>query len=144
MRALGLKQGWEAFKARIKKDKKFEGAVYLVLLALLGLLYLSLRGGGTEGTKKADPINDGVESRLEQTLSCMRGVGDVRVMLTYREASEEQTEKSGREVQGVIVIAEGAENVATRLRIQNAVQTVLGIEAEQVDVFEMYERTEAN
>lgn len=138
MRVIGWKKGFEAFMARMKKDKKFEGAVYLALLALMGLLYLSLRGAETE-TKKTNAVDSGVESRLEETLSCMRGVGDVRVMLTYREAAPQE---SGREVQGVIVIAQGAENVATRLRIQNAVQTVLGVQAEQVDVFEMYEIAE--
>lgn len=41
------------------------------------------------------------------------------------------------EVRGVIVIAEGAGNIAVRLNISAAVSTVLGIDEERVDVFVM-------
>lgn len=46
------------------------------------------------------------------------------------------------EVLGVIVIAEGAEDIHVRLELQKAVQTVLGINANQVEIFVMenYER----
>lgn len=40
-------------------------------------------------------------------------------------------------VRGVIVIAEGAADVSVRLRLQNAVRTVLGVKGEQIEVFEM-------
>ena len=39
-------------------------------------------------------------------------------------------------VRGVIVIAEGAADISVRLRLQSAVQTVLGIQADQIEVFE--------
>lgn len=41
------------------------------------------------------------------------------------------------EIQGVIVVAEGAEDIKVRLELQNAVQTLLGINANQVEVFPM-------
>ena len=40
-------------------------------------------------------------------------------------------------VLGVIVIAEGANNIAVRLNLQRAVQTIMGIEAQKVEIFEM-------
>ena len=40
-------------------------------------------------------------------------------------------------VRGVIVIAEGAADVRVRVNLQNAVMTVLGIDADCIDVFEM-------
>ncbi len=40
-------------------------------------------------------------------------------------------------VRGVIVIAEGAADISVKLRLQNAVQTVLGVKADQIEVFEM-------
>ncbi len=40
-------------------------------------------------------------------------------------------------IRGVIVIAEGAANISIRLNLQYAVQTVLGIDASCVEVFEM-------
>ena len=45
-------------------------------------------------------------------------------------------------IRGVIVIAEGAADVSVRLKLQNAVITVLGITAERIDVFEMKSNNE--
>ena len=41
------------------------------------------------------------------------------------------------EVLGVIVIAEGAEDIHVRMELQKAVQTVLGVSANQVEIFVM-------
>lgn len=40
-------------------------------------------------------------------------------------------------VRGVIVIAEGAADVSVRVKLSNAVMTVLGISADRIEVFEM-------
>ncbi len=42
-------------------------------------------------------------------------------------------------VRGVIVVAEGAADIAVRLNLQRAVQTVLGIPAASIEVFELKE-----
>ncbi|HHY81449.1 MAG TPA: stage III sporulation protein AG [Clostridiales bacterium] len=41
------------------------------------------------------------------------------------------------EVLGVIVVAEGAGDIRVRMELQKAVQTVLGVQANQVDIFVM-------
>lgn len=43
------------------------------------------------------------------------------------------------EIQGVIIVAQGAADLVVRLELQKAVQTVLGINADQVEVFIMDE-----
>lgn len=40
-------------------------------------------------------------------------------------------------VRGVIVIAEGAADIGVKLKLQSAVQTVLGVGLDQIEVFEM-------
>lgn len=40
-------------------------------------------------------------------------------------------------VRGVIVIAEGAADIGVKLKLQSAVQTVLGVKIDQIEVFEM-------
>ena len=40
-------------------------------------------------------------------------------------------------VRGVIVVAEGAEDIAVKLNLQYAVKTVLGIDDDCIEVFEM-------
>ena len=111
------------------------------------------------------PAETAVEERLEETLSCIRGAGKVQVMITYdtgaqvvpamrTEVQSSTQESAGTEtatlndealvltekapaVRGVIVIAEGAADIAVKLRLQSAVQTVLGIDPGCIEVFEM-------
>ena len=44
------------------------------------------------------------------------------------------------EVLGVIVVAEGAEDIRVQMELQKAVQTVLGIHSNQVDIFVMRDK----
>lgn len=55
---------------------------------------------------------------------------------TVRDEALVLTEKAP-EVRGVIVIAEGAADIAVRLKLQSAVQTVLGVDINRIEVFEM-------
>lgn len=44
------------------------------------------------------------------------------------------------EVRGVIVVCEGARNIGVKLSVMDAVMTVLGVPAEQVEVFPMHKQ----
>lgn len=126
---------WKALTGKMKDDKKFEAAVYITILIFAVLLYLLFgktpsEKDGTENIKEG-----GVEDRLELALERMQGVGDVHVMISYSGKEKEQ-------IDGVIVIADGAGDIMTRGSIQSAVHTLLGIEAEKVGVYKMKEKTE--
>mgnify|MGYP001375727310 CR=1 FL=1 len=76
-----------------------------------------------------------------------RGTGSESITQTRTESSRPATvSTSGGAIEptirGVIVIAEGAADVSVRLKLQNAVITVLGITAERIDVFEMKSNNE--
>lgn len=105
------------------------------------------------------------EARLEEALTTIRGAGKVKVMLMSTDSSDplqaESTENTSffgagtmpaeaskddviasqnggtDTICGVIVIAEGAGDIAVRINLQNAVKTVLGIDASCIEVFEM-------
>ncbi len=127
---------WKRLIERMKADKKFEAAVYIALL-LIGLLVYLLLPESTAPQKRGETDTESsarsevsVERQLEETLCHMRGVGDVKVMLSYAENGRE-------EVYGVIVLARGAEDIMVRTRIESAVQTVLRVDAARINVFEM-------
>ena len=164
---------------RMKKNKKLELGIYGAL-ALLCML-LCLPGRTQTKSKEIQPVTkvfdeDRLEQRLMDTLSCVRGAGKVKVMITYETGNEivpamntdvtssisvsgenqTRTESSSpvttyqngeneaivlmeREptVRGVIVVAQGAADISVRLKLQAAVQAVLGVEAEKVEVLEM-------
>lgn len=186
---IDLKAITEPFKRLtelMKADKRIELLVY-ALLAVLGiLLYTSScdknAGGGAApgagGASGGPPAEMAVEERLAETLSCIRGAGKVRVMITYDtgtqivpvmstdvQSSSSQSSAEGNTtlnenrtessrpatlqdealvitekapaVRGVIVIAEGAADIAVKLKLQSAVQTVLGVDIDCIEVFEM-------
>ncbi len=58
---------------------------------------------------------------------------------TYQNGENEAIVLMEREptVRGVIVVAQGAADISVRLKLQAAVQAVLGVEAEKVEVLEM-------
>ena len=77
-------------------------------------------------TQSAESVTENrTESSRPVTVS--QGGGNEALVLTEKQPI----------VRGVIVIAEGAADIAVRINLQNAVQTVLGIELSCIEVFEM-------
>ena len=170
----------EGLIVKMKSSKKLELGVYggLALLCLL----LCFGGGENKGEEPAVQLTpavsdvDRLEQRLMDTLSCVRGAGKVKVMITYDTGSEivpamnmdvtssvsvsgenqTRTESSSPvttyqngeneaivlmekepTIRGVIVVAQGAADISVKLKLQAAVQAVLGVDAQKVEVLEM-------
>lgn len=164
---------------KIKQNEKLELGVYIGLALLCVLLCFPERKSSEKTVAQpaaAESNADTMEQKLMDTLSCVRGAGKVKVMITYETGNEivpamntditssvsvsgenqTRTESSSpvttyqngengaivlmeREptVRGVIVVAQGAADISVRLKLQAAVQAVLGIDAEKVEVLEM-------
>ena len=97
------------------------------LAAALCLLFLSTGEGGGMTSE---------EKRVAQTLSCVEGAGRVRVTLY-------QAERGGafgggsQPISGALVVAEGAGDIAVRLHLTQAVETLLSLPSGSVMVLEM-------
>lgn len=99
----------------------------LVLLAAA----LMLSGNETTGATQQ-------EKRIAQVLSAMDGAGKVEVALFY--AQEAGAFGASASVPtGAVVVAEGAEDMAVRLKLIRAVRTLLSLPESAVDVFVMEE-----
>lgn len=105
--------------------------------------------GGTEYLESADASTK-EENKLKDILSDIKGVGEVDVMITYKENEPssslfngESKEKQSK-VGGVIVTASGAGDIIIRNNITNAVTAVFNIPASNVSVFEKNTSTSAN
>ena len=112
---------------------KEKGNKYLVYI-LIGLLVLVLciptgsMGSAYEGDVQV-LSDEGLEGRLERTLSAMDGVGAVQAMIT--------TDSSGQKVCGVVIVAEGAGNATINARISDAVKALFSIEAHKISIVKM-------
>ena len=103
------------------------------LLALLGIciaLSLISQDGGEQALITQE------EQRIGQALSLIQGAGECRVILHFAPASGFG---ESAPLTGAIIIAQGARDLAARLRLLQAAETLLGLTARQVEIFPMEE-----
>ncbi|MCF6465617.1 hypothetical protein [Clostridium sp. Cult2] len=159
-----------------------------IILIIIADIFIQYRKGSDDGIMLENEINNTssvgmdygtiLEKKLENTLSQLKGVGEVKVMITLEDTVEKipafNTTKNnettneldsqggtreiiredmtiqvvtGSEgslivlkeikptVKGVIIIAEGAEDLEVKERLYEAVKTVLGIPGNKVEVY---------
>lgn len=111
------------------KNIRLIAAIFIIAVALL--IYSSVATNNAvrdaSGTESAYGM-DQEESRLASVLEGLEGVGRVETMITRG---------GDDEIVGVIVIAEGAEDIGVRLRILSAVTTAMGVDKQIVNVYTM-------
>ena len=89
-------------------------------LALLCLLLIS-------GRRETDDVGTDTEKRMENVIRKMEGVGDCDVVIIDEH----------NQITGVLIVCEGAEDISVRIRVQNALGTLLGIENSKIGVVPM-------
>lgn len=133
---------------KVLTPKKKRIILAACIAALLLMLYLSAYITPAE----APAAETALEERLEQALSGMQGVGEVRVVINYRSAEDavptssekeesvlweiepEVSEQPEREVCGVLVVAEGAEDIRVRTEMLNAVSALMNVSMDQIEI----------
>ena len=116
-------------KLRGIKNIRLIAAIFIIAIALL--IYSSVATGNASRAADSDVSSsemDAEEARLASVLRGLEGVGRVETMIT-RGADDE--------IVGIIVIAEGAEDIAVRLRLLSAVTTAMGVDDKIVNVYTM-------
>ena len=97
--------------------------VVTIIIALTLLIY----SGVDKKDKSTDTVMDEEETRLATVLSGIEGAGQVRTMIVREDGV----------IKGVLVIAEGAEDISVMLKLLNATATVMGLDKSVVEVYEM-------
>ena len=136
-------------KDRIKRVKGAEWAMLLIVLGLAGSLLLTpgmdLFGRDKGPAAQGSAPSDALEDRLSRVLSSMEGVGRVEVVIYYSQPAARtgswldgtsQAQSEGEPI-GVVVVAEGAGDLQVRLELARAVQTLLRLSADAVEIFKM-------
>jgi len=130
MKLASLKALWEKWKEK----KHGQWLILVLLLALSGALLLTdfnISGG-----------QNAMEQRIGQVLSAMEGCGKVEVSIYYGpEKKDMWGDNTDNSVPiGAVVVAEGANKVEVRLMLLRAVETLLGLDQQSVQVFPMGNR----
>ena len=94
-----------------------------VLILLVGILLVVIAIPTTPTAKEEEYALE-EELRLKSILEQMEGTGTVKVMLTYKD----------KEVEGVVIITEGAENVVVVKNITEVVQALFDVDSHKIKV----------
>ena len=156
-----------AFINRIKSDKKSRMVILVVIFSLFAAFLLLVGVPKKEAvSEKNDDYVETLEKKLSSVLGKINGAGKVAVMITVESGMEtvlatktSVTETNGRKVTeetplvvggktvilkenypkivGVLIIAEGADNISVMRKIQDATLSVLDVSLKQVEILSM-------
>ena len=119
------------FWAALKGAKRMEWIILLAIGAAL-ILLLSSRTTAPEGQQTA------LEARMEAVLSAVRGAGRVRVLVSAGEDdSQAFAQQDPKSVRGVVIVADGADDIRVALELSGAAQALLGVDADKIQVLKM-------
>lgn len=146
-------------KDKLKDDKFVKDLLYkflsLLIIAVVALLLLNVMSQKKDGRRQIIDEDGGTEYlnetftaeelKLTETLKDIKGVGDVKVMLTYETTesgndyfSDGKNNKGGK-VKGAVIIASGGGKAVTKNNIVKAVTALYSIPVQNVRVFEKSE-----
>ena len=129
------------FAKKCKKIKGFEIICALVIAVIAICIYFSvnvLKASPQEQTSVSASDSKIVVS-IKNLLSQIDGVGECDVLVTYKPSDSEKTGddmNSTDNIQGVVVVAQGGQDVLVRIKIVNALCTLLNIQADDIQIFE--------
>ncbi|MDE6189008.1 MAG: hypothetical protein K2G37_01810 [Clostridia bacterium] len=136
----------DKFKALVEKCRKIKGfeIICAIVIAVLAIcVYFSVNammGKKESAPASTDQTQEGLIGEIKTILSSIDGVGECEVLITYKYNGEDvsaDTLNATDNIQGVVVVAEGGQDVYTRIKITNALCTLLKIEAGNIQIFEM-------
>ena len=137
------------FFNNIKKIKKPELILAVIVIAVVIIAYILYSSGNILNTSSQNTSSTDTESRLEEILSNINGVGKVKVMIYYENTLNNSKDSSisfnssyfssskNYEIKGVLVVAEGADNMDVKVQILRAVEILLSINADCIEIFTM-------
>lgn len=124
-----------------RKDKKVENLISLLIILIITLICINyiMKDDSKEAEEEkhkgavlastTEVSSSELESRIENILSKIDGVGKISVLLTYNEEN----------LEGVVVVAEGVKDIDTRVDIISAIEVITGLGKHKIKVYEMKE-----
>lgn len=138
------KSGFKLFE-KLKNIKHIELYISIIFIAILLLIYLSnfsksdTKTQSSTGELTVISYIDNLEQNLEEILSNISGVENVKVMITLdmdkAEVAESQIMLNNfPAVKGVIITAAGVNDVSTKMKVLHAVQAVLDVTNGNIEI----------
>ena len=138
----------DKFNLKLKNIKHLE-IILAVIVCVIIVVAFVLYSSKSNSSSANSAASTNVESRLENILSKINGVGNVKVMIYYENSLNNSESNSinftngfsssskSQEIKGVIVVAEGASDMNVKVQLLRAVETILSINADCIEIFTM-------
>ena len=117
---------------KLLENKKNQWLILLLVGILLVVIAIPTKSDtekdtGFRMTEDEDANATEMEKRLESILSQMQGIGEVHVMITYRQENQ---------VEGVVVVAEGGEQGVIVQKITEVVRALFDVDSHKIKVID--------
>lgn len=130
---------------KLKNIKHIEIYIAIIFVVVLLLIYLSnFSNADNKNNSKATDLTltqytNNLEDNLEEILSNIGGVENVKVMITLDMNNAEVMNSQiilnqFPKIKGVIVTAKGVENISTKLKVLHAIEAVLDIKNGNIEI----------
>ena len=130
---------------RLKNIKHIEIYVAIIFIVVILLIFLSSKGTKEKGESKISndlsitAYIEEVEKSLEESLSNIAGVSNVKVMITLNLYNSEIlndkiTITKFPEIKGVLITAKGVNNTINKMKVLHAVQAVIDISNGNIEI----------
>ena len=131
---------------KLKKIKHIEIYIAIIFIVILLLIYMSNfsnsksdNNDSSTDTLTVTAYIDRLETNLEETLSNIGGVSDVKVMITLNMSDAEVTDSTINlnkfpEIKGVIVTAKGVNDTSTKMKVLHAIEAVIDIQNGNIEI----------
>lgn len=117
----------------LSKIKGARGVEWIAILAGLAIAVLLMaRPAGDAGGGATD-----LEARLARVLSSIDGAGRVQVVINQEDVIAAFGQSAQPRIIGVLVVAEGADDLKVALELMRAVQALTGAERTAIEVMKM-------
>ena len=138
------KSGYK-FLEKLKKIKHIEVYIAIIFIVVLLLIYMSNfnNSSGTSSNSSTEmtvtAYIENLETRLQEILSNIGGVSDVKVLITL-DMNTASVDNSNiildkfPEIKGVLITAKGVENTAIKLKVLEAVEAVIDITNGNIEI----------
>ena len=132
---------------KIKNIKHIEIYIAIVFVVVLALIYLSTSGKTSTKANSTTQTNElsvtayvsQLETNLENILSNIGGVTDVKVMITLNMSQAEVNNSQiyinkFPEIKGVVVTAKGVNDTDKKLKVLHAIEAVMEIKSGRIEI----------
>ncbi|MCQ2602423.1 MAG: hypothetical protein MJ193_00705 [Clostridia bacterium] len=125
-----LKEKVKKAYEKVAKIKNIKLLVILFIIAIALLIYSTIKEKTAKTAMMVASVEttmDADETRLANILESIKNAGEVKTIITQKDGN----------IVGVVIVAEGADDIAVRIKLIDATATALGIDKNIINVYKM-------